>query len=62
MGTETNIIDEVLPLLDIIVLLMIEDDPIVGIVLVALLKLVVRDRTPRISLILLVIVLGITQE
>lgn len=56
--TDLDIIDEVLPLLDIITILIIEDDPIVGIILVALLKLVTEDRTVRISLILLVMVLG----
>ncbi|KAB2335065.1 hypothetical protein [Bacillus mesophilum] len=59
MISESNIIDEVLPLLDIITILIIEDDPIIGIVLVTLLKLVTEDRIARISLILLVIVLGI---
>lgn len=60
MWSETglDIIDEVLPLLDIITILIIEDDPIIGIVLVALLKLVTEDRTIKISLILLVMVLG----
>lgn len=58
MDAESNIIDDVLPLLDIITLLIVEDNPIIGIVLVALLKLVVKDRLPRISLVLLVIVLG----
>lgn len=56
--TDLDIIDEVLPLLDIITILIIEDDPIIGIVLVALLKLVTEDRTIKISLILLVMVLG----
>jgi hypothetical protein len=56
--TDIDIIDEVLPLLDIIAILIIEDDPIIGIVLVALLKLVTKDRIVKISLILLVIVLG----
>lgn len=60
MWSETglDIIDEVLPLLDIITILIIEDDPIIGIILVALLKLVTEDRTVKISLILLVMVLG----
>lgn len=56
--TDIEIIDDVLPLLDIIAILIIEDDPIIGIVLVALLKLVTKDRTIKISLILLIIVLG----
>ncbi|RKL69092.1 hypothetical protein CR203_03375 [Salipaludibacillus neizhouensis] len=58
MESELDIIDEVLPLLDIITILIIEADPIIGIVLVALLKLVTEDRIAKISLILLVIVLG----
>jgi hypothetical protein len=37
---------------------MIEDDPVTGIVLCALLKTVTKDRLTRILLILLVIVLG----
>ncbi|MEH7254999.1 hypothetical protein V7111_23085 [Neobacillus niacini] len=56
--TDIDIIDDVLPLLDIITILIIEDEPIIGIVLVALLKLVTKDRIVKISLILLVIVLG----
>lgn len=58
MGTESNIIDEVLPLLDIITILTIEDDPIIAIVLVAPLKTVTKERIPRICLVLLMIVLG----
>ncbi|MBZ5749616.1 hypothetical protein [Metabacillus rhizolycopersici] len=58
MELESDIIDEVIPLLDIITILIVEDDPIIGIVLVALLKLVTEDKIAKVSLILLVIVLG----
>ncbi|MCM3653917.1 hypothetical protein [Metabacillus litoralis] len=58
MELESDIIDEVIPLLDIITILIVEDDPTIGIVLVALLKLVTEDRIAKVSLILLVIVLG----
>jgi hypothetical protein len=60
MGLESdiNIIDDVLLLLDFIVILKLEDNPIIGIIMIALLKLVTEDRTTRIALILLVIVLS----
>jgi hypothetical protein len=57
MRHESNIIDEVLPLHDIIVILLIEDDPIIGIILVALLKLVTHARILKVSLILFIIAL-----
>ncbi|QFT88961.1 hypothetical protein FIU87_09915 [Bacillus sp. THAF10] len=56
---EIDIIDEgVLPLLDIITILLVDDNPINGIVLLALLKMVTKDRLVRISFTLLIIVLG----
>jgi hypothetical protein len=56
---EIDIIDEgVLPLLDIITILLVEDNPITGIVLLTLLKMVTKDRLVRISFILLIIVFG----
>lgn len=55
---EFDIIDYVLPILDIIVILMLEDEPVIGVVLVLLLKIATEDRIARIGLILLVIVLG----
>lgn len=59
---ENQITDFVISLLDIITILLVEDDPILGIVLVALLKTITEDRLVRICLILLVIVLGSTKE
>ncbi|WP_318507986.1 hypothetical protein [Bacillus sp. T3] len=55
---DIEIINYVLPILDIIVILMLEDEPIIAIVLVLLLKITTEDRIARIGLILLVIVLG----
>ncbi|KMJ60480.1 hypothetical protein AB685_01495 [Bacillus sp. LL01] len=59
---ENHIIDTVISLLDILVIIQIEDDPIIGIVLVALLKIVTKDRLIRILFILLVIILGEVSE
>jgi hypothetical protein len=55
---EDHIIDTVISLLDILVIIQIEDDPIIGIVLGTLLKAITKDRLTRILLILLVIILG----
>lgn len=52
------ILDDVLLLLDIIVILAIEDNPVLGVVLVGLLKVVTKDRAVRIAFILLIIVLN----
>ncbi|WP_423410161.1 hypothetical protein AABM38_09600 [Heyndrickxia sp. MSNUG] len=54
--------DMVLALLDIMVILQIEENPLIGIALVALLKTVTRDHSIRISLILLVLVLGLSRN
>lgn len=54
-----EIVDTVISFLDIFTVLLVEDNPIVGIVLVALMKTVTKDRILRILLILLVIVLGV---
>ncbi|MGO4886869.1 hypothetical protein ACJ2A9_03845 [Anaerobacillus sp. MEB173] len=59
---EDHIIDTVISLLDILVIIQIEDDPIIGIVLTTLLKVVTKDRLTRILLILLVIILGEVSE
>ncbi|WP_223292193.1 hypothetical protein [Salipaludibacillus neizhouensis] len=59
---ENHTIDTVISLLDILIIIQIEDDPIIGIVLVALLKTVTKDRLIRILLILLVITLGEVSE
>jgi hypothetical protein len=59
---EDHVIDTVISLLDILVIIQIEDDPIIGIVLAALLKTVTKDRLIRILLILLVIILGEVSE
>ena len=56
--SENHAIDTVITLLDILVALQIDDDPIIGIVLVAFLETVTKDRTMRILFILLIIALG----
>ncbi|MGM7635203.1 hypothetical protein [Bacillus sp. Hm123] len=55
---EDHIIDSAITLLDIFVIILIEDNPVLGIVLVALLKIVTEDRLIRILFILLIIVLS----
>ncbi|RZT21453.1 hypothetical protein [Fictibacillus halophilus] len=52
------LLDDVLIVLDIIVILAVEDNPVLGIVFVGLLKAVTKDRAVRIAFILLVIVLN----
>ena len=53
MEFELDIISEVLPLLDIIAVLLLEDNPTLGIALVLLLKSVTEDKVARMSLILI---------
>ncbi|PAQ14940.1 hypothetical protein CD798_08610 [Bacillaceae bacterium SAOS 7] len=55
---EDHIIDSVIVLLDIFVIILVEDNPVLGIVLVALLKIVTEDRLIRILFILLIIILS----
>ena len=50
--------DLVIALLDIIVVLHVEDHPVMGIALLALLKTVTNDRLLRILFILFIIVVG----
>jgi hypothetical protein len=57
---EIEIEEFVISLLDIITILMVEDNPALGIVLLILLKMVTKDKMIRISLILLIIVLDAT--
>ena len=52
----------VIALLDIIVILQVEDNPLIGIVLVVLFDTVTKDPLIRITLILLVIVLGLSRN
>lgn len=59
---EHDITDDVISLLDVITILLLEENPILGIVLVALLKTVTEDRLARISLILLIITLSTTRS
>lgn len=54
---EIEIEEFVISLLDIITILIVEDNPALGIVLLLLLKMVTKDKMIRISLILLIIVL-----
>lgn len=58
MNEDFDILGTVISLLDIIVIISIEDEPLIGIVLALLLKIVCKDKLIRILLILLVIVLG----
>ncbi|SHH90047.1 hypothetical protein SAMN05421807_11831 [Virgibacillus chiguensis] len=58
MESTFDILNEEIPILDIITILFIEDDPITGIALVLLLKMVTDDKMIKISLILLIIVLS----
>jgi hypothetical protein len=51
-------IDDVLLLLDIFVILAVDRNPVLGVVLVGLLKAVTKDCSARIAFILLVIVLN----
>lgn len=51
-------IDDVMLLLDILVVLAIDDNPVLGVVLVGLLKTVTKERSVRIAFILLIIVLN----
>ncbi|WP_141130679.1 hypothetical protein [Virgibacillus dokdonensis] len=53
-----DILNEEIPVLDIIAVLLVEDDPITGIVFVLLLKMVTDDKIIKISLILLIIILS----
>jgi hypothetical protein len=57
---EIEIEEFVISLLDIITILIVEDNPAIGIVLLILLDLVTKDKLIRISLILLIIVLDAT--
>ncbi|MCT9851944.1 hypothetical protein P2R64_00035 [Priestia megaterium] len=59
---EHEIIDTIISLLDIFASVLIEENPIITIVLSSLLKIITKDRTIRISFILLVIVLNITNN
>jgi hypothetical protein len=52
-------IDDVLLLLDIITILLVDNNPLLGIVLVGLLKAVTNDRATKIALILLIIVVNV---
>lgn len=54
---EIEIEEFVISLLDIITILIVEDNPALGIVLLILLKMVTKDKMIRISFILLIIVL-----
>ncbi|MBM7648472.1 hypothetical protein JOC78_001418 [Bacillus ectoiniformans] len=58
----SDLIDEVLPLLDILTIFLLEDDPIIGIVLVAILRAITKDKIVKLSFILLIIVLGVSQK
>ncbi|AUJ25229.1 MULTISPECIES: hypothetical protein [Virgibacillus] len=58
MENTFDILNEEIPVLDIIAVLLVEDDPITGIVFVLLLKMVTDDKIIKISLILLIIILS----
>ncbi|TDL31251.1 hypothetical protein E2R51_12810 [Jeotgalibacillus sp. S-D1] len=57
---ERDIVNDVIGFLDIFVILLLEEDPILSLVLVALLKTVTEDKLIRISFILLIIFLGVS--
>ena len=59
---EHEIIDTIISLLDIFTSVLVEENPIITIILSSLLKIITKDRTIRISFILLVIVLNITNN
>lgn len=59
---EHEIIDTIISLLDIFASVLIEENPIITIILSSLLKIITKDRTIRISFILLVITLNITNN
>ncbi|WP_082232583.1 hypothetical protein [Halobacillus massiliensis] len=59
MAYEFDAIDYVIPLLEIITILIVEEDnPVLGVAFILLLKTVTEDLLIRIMFILLVIVLG----
>ncbi|KIL49068.1 hypothetical protein [Jeotgalibacillus campisalis] len=55
-------LDSALALLDILVILLVDDDPLTGITLLILLKMVTDNRLIRILFILLLIALGSTSK
>ena len=57
-----EVADIAIGFLDIFTIILVEENPIIGIVLVILLKTITEDRILRILLILLVIVLGVTLQ
>jgi hypothetical protein len=59
---EHEIIDTIISLLDIFASVLVEENPIITIILSSLLKIITKDRTIRISFILLVIVLNLTNN
>lgn len=59
MNNDEHVLETVVTLLDIIVVLQLEDNPVLGIVLIALFKYVTHDMRIRLLFILLIIVLGV---
>ncbi|WP_273130868.1 hypothetical protein ACNRWW_06590 [Metabacillus sp. HB246100] len=57
-----NVTEAVITIVDILVILMVDDNPIIGIVLVALLKVVTEDVRIRVLFILLLLTLGVTDS
>ncbi|WP_137790852.1 hypothetical protein [Bacillus sp. E(2018)] len=55
-------LDDVLLLVDIIAILLVEDRPVLGIVLIGLLKVVTKDRMIKTAFILLIIVLNVIRR
>lgn len=53
-----DVLDDVLLLVDVLTILLLEDNPVLGVVLVGLLKAVTKENGIRIALILLIIVLN----
>lgn len=53
-----DVLDDVLLSVDVLTILLLEDNPVLGVVLVGLLKAVTKENGIRIALILLIIVLN----
>lgn len=53
-----DVLDDVLLSVDVLTILLLEDNPVLGVVLVGLLKAVTKEHGVRIALILLIIVLN----
>ena len=62
MESENNILDFALPLLDIIVIMLTDENPVNGVILLVLLKAVTNDPLMEILFIILAIVLWAARQ